>query len=81
MSTESQIRLEKINIQLNRAGWSVGSRDVIEEYLIRKGDSVTKDPSEKYSPSNEFADYVLFDRFRKPIAIVEAKRSSRSAIE
>jgi hypothetical protein len=63
-----------MDAQLGKAGWAVGSRCVVEEFLISSDSPATDE-------SNEFADYVLFDRRRQPIAVVEAKRSSRSPLE
>lgn len=34
MKPEQRTRQEKIDIQLGRAGWSVGSRHLIQEYLV-----------------------------------------------
>ena len=36
MNSERQTRLEKIDLQLGRAGWAAGSRRLVEEYLVDK---------------------------------------------
>ena len=35
MKPERQTRQEKINLQLGRAGWAVGSRRLLEEFLVQ----------------------------------------------
>lgn len=79
MKSESQTRQEKIDLQLGRAGWAVGSRCLVEEYLISSPNSFLE-PSSSPRSSNEFADYALLDRLVRPLAIVEAKKSSRDAL-
>lgn len=82
MKPERQTRQEKIDLQLGRAGWSVGSRQLLEEYLFENNTSSSAhEPSGKYRTKNEFADYALLDHFGRVIAIVEAKRISRDALE
>ena len=34
MNSERQTRQEKIDLQLGRAGWAMGSRRLIEEFLV-----------------------------------------------
>lgn len=36
MNPERQTRQEKIDLQLGRAGWAVGSRRLVEEFLADK---------------------------------------------
>lgn len=80
MNSERQTRQEKIDLQLGRAGWAVGSRRLVEEYIVDKA-SLVSVPKTTYPSNNEFADYALLDRFDRPLAIVEAKRSSRNPLE
>ena len=80
MNSEYQTRREKIDLQLGRAGWAVGSRQLIEEFLVEPL-PMARGIQAKYGVTNEFADYALLDRFGRPLAIVEAKRSSRDPIE
>jgi len=80
MSSERQTRQEKIDLQLGRAGWAVGSRQLITELLIERNAAV-EEPPDTYRSSNEFADYALFDQLGRLIAIVEAKKSSRDPLE
>ena len=80
MKTERRTRQEKIDRQLARAGWAVGSRRLIEELLVRPLGGV-RDLDGVLSYKNEFVDYVLLDRLGRPLAIIEAKRSSRNPLE
>lgn len=79
MKPEQRTRQEKIDIQLGRAGWSIGSRHLIQEYLVAPWS--LKDTETPYKAKNEFADYALVDRLGSVLAIVEAKRSSRHPLE
>lgn len=77
---EKQTRQQLIDEQLVRAGWTGGHRKPLAEVALRaqvSGESRDHD----YGSATEFADYVLFDRGGRPIAVVEAKRSNRSPIE
>ncbi|MBL9159572.1 MAG: DEAD/DEAH box helicase family protein [Verrucomicrobiales bacterium] len=51
---------------------------MVEEFGISRNS--VKEPGETYRTNREFSDYVLLDRFNRPIAVVEAKRSSRDPI-
>ena len=79
MNLERQTRQERIDLQLGRAGWALGSKRLIEELVVKTG-YLADDPEGK-SYSREFADYALFDRLGRLLAIVEAKRSSRDPLE
>jgi type I restriction enzyme R subunit len=76
---ERQTRQDKIDLQLGRAGWAVGSRRLVEELLV--GTPTVRESGDDHRDSNEFADYALLDRLGRPLAIVEAKRSSRDSLE
>jgi type I restriction enzyme R subunit len=71
---EAITRAELIDRQLSRAGWSRNKRNLIEECLLK-----TAEPHSPYS-DEQFADYVLLGRDDTPIALVEAKHSSRDAL-
>ncbi len=73
--TESQTRQNIIDQQLAKAGWGLKSRSLVEEFLIRAAED---DP--EWREQRGFVDYALLGRDGRPIAIVEAKRSSRNAI-
>jgi type I restriction enzyme, R subunit len=85
MSSESTTRKEIIDRRLNDAGWSVADRtQVIEEFFVSSStasssnESVMREPQAAYG-NREFSDYVLLGKNGKPIAVVEAKKSSTSA--
>jgi len=80
MKNEAATRSQLIDTQLARAGWSVGSRRVVEEFLIHPGPLFQESRLVNVG-TNEFADYVLLDRLDRPLAIVEAKCSIRDALE
>ena len=80
MKREQTTRQEKIDLQLGRAGWDVGSRRLIEEFLVESAPT-EHPPGGIHQKISEFADYALLDTLGRPLAIVEAKHSSREALE
>ena len=72
--TEVQTRARSIDADLARAGWTGTRRNVLEEVFLQTG------KQESEHGRNGFADYVLLDAAGKPIAVVEAKRSSRDEL-
>jgi len=75
---ESQTRQELIDIQLKEAGWNVNDHtQVIEEYVVDISNQV-KEATAKYGNA-QFSDYVLLGKNGKPLAVVEAKKSSKDA--
>src|SRR5450631_1079799 len=86
MTSEAETRKNIIDHRLEQAGWDVVDRSqVIEEFFV-SGPSVADRPpsvpvldqSATYA-AREFSDFVLLGRNGKPIAVVEAKKSSKSA--
>jgi type I restriction enzyme R subunit len=78
--TEAQTRAELIDAQLGASGWNVKDpTQVVEEFdiLTSLPDGVAE-PRTKYE-GHQFSDYVLLGKDRKPLAVVEAKKSSRDA--
>lgn len=71
---EALTRTELIDSQLARAGWSKNRLTLIEEVLLQ-----TADPSGAYG-AEQFADYVLLGSDGIPLAVVEAKRTSRDEL-
>ena len=71
---ESRTRTEIIDSQLAHAGWSTNRRTLVEEFLL------TASEHDGGFGGEQFADYVLLGSDGKPIAVVEAKRSSRDEI-
>lgn len=78
--TEAETRQHFIDDQLARAGWSLDQRNLIEEYLLDERCVESHDPYATFVTGNEYADYVLLGENGKPMAIVEAKRTSRDAL-
>jgi type I restriction enzyme R subunit len=86
MPTEYTTRKEIIDFRLKEAGWNIADRtQVIEEFFVSDvgdGGSAASPASHEeiaISGTQEFSDYVLLGRNSKPIAVVEAKRSSKDA--
>ena len=78
--TEAQTRSELIDRQLALAGWDVKDpTEVVEEFdiLIALPDEV-QEPRTPYE-GHQFSDYVLLGKDRKPLAVIEAKKTSRDA--
>lgn len=77
MASEKVTRQQLIDNQLGRAGWGTASRRFVEEFAIPPHVEEDAAPSEGRT---EHVDYVLLDRIGRPLAIVEAKRSSRDPL-
>jgi type I restriction enzyme, R subunit len=80
MSSEKDIR-QLIDEKLRAAGWSVEKGNLITEYYLPKLSSQTiikdsSEPSSSPSPKKRFADYVMLDKDKQPIAILEAKNNA-----
>ena len=78
--TEAQTRTELIDQQLALAGWEVKDpTQVVEEFdiLIALPDGVAE-PRTPYE-GHQFSDYVLLGKDCKPLAVIEAKKTSRDA--
>lgn len=77
LKNEKQTRKEIINNRLKQAGWNVNDRtQVIEEFDIQfsLSDQINEYPS-KYE-GHQYSDYVLLGKDGKPLAVVEAKKST-----
>lgn len=72
--SEAKTRAQVIDSQLAHAGWSQSRRTLVEEFLLK-----TAEPAGSYG-NEQFADYVLLGSDGNPIAVVEAKRSSRDEL-
>ncbi|MEJ7823089.1 MAG: DEAD/DEAH box helicase family protein, partial [Chitinophagaceae bacterium] len=78
MSNEKLTRKEIIDNRLKQAGWNVSDRtQVIEEFFISVENNIVNEPATTYSA--EFSDYVLLGKDGKPLAVVEAKKSTVDA--
>ena len=81
MKNEKQTRQELIDNNLLLAGWNVQDKSqVVEEFGVRV--SATEGVAEMataYKSQQQFSDYVLLGNNGKPLAVVEAKKTSVDA--
>jgi len=78
--SEAQTRAELIDKQLGISGWNVKDpMQVVEEFDILVG--LPEGVSEPQTPyqGHQFSDYVLLAKDGRPLAVVEAKRTSKDA--
>ncbi len=80
MKNESATRKEIIDHKLLLAGWDVENRtNVVLEYDIVVGlPEGVQEPMSQYQ-GHQYCDYVLMGRDGKPLAVVEAKKTSKDA--
>lgn len=83
---EFQTRKEKIDIQLKEAGWSVKDKskvwvevDTKQSDFKRRNYKVVSETL-KNDEESKYADYLLLDSNGYPLAIIEAKRTSKDPI-
>lgn len=77
MKNEKLTRKEIIDIRLKQAGWNGADRNqVVEEFDIHV--SIVEEPSTPYA-GHQYSDYVLLGKDGKPLAVVEAKKTSADA--
>ncbi len=76
--SESTTRAERIDQQLAKAGWTSSARMIVEELLLPRESVAAGDADAPLG--NEFVDYALMLPDGRPIAIVEAKKTSRDAL-
>lgn len=78
MKNEHQTRKHIIDSRLRKAGWNIADRSqVVEEFEIKTDTGVECDPS-PYA-GHQYSDYVLLGKNGKPIAVIEAKKTSCDA--
>jgi type I restriction enzyme R subunit len=78
---EARTRREYIDKALDRSQWSKrGHCRYTEEFEMDKvwGSGIAE-PATPYGNEHEYADYLLLGRDEQPLAVVEAKRTSKSA--
>jgi len=79
MKTEQQTRKELIDAALVKAGWNLNDPgQVVQEYDILVDSFKVAEAHTPYG-GHQFSDYVLLGRDRKPLAVVEAKKTSKDA--
>ncbi len=77
MKNEKLTRKEIIDQRLTQAGWNVTDRtQVIEEFDIHL--TIVEEPATPYA-GHQYSDYVLLGKDGKPLAVVEAKKTSVDA--
>jgi len=77
VKNEKLTRKEIIDNRLKQAGWNVTDRtQVIEEFDIHL--TVVEEPTTSYA-GHQYSDYVLLGKDGKPLAVVEAKKTSVDA--
>ena len=79
-TSEAQTRAELIDAQLGLSGWNVKDHtQVVEEFdILTALPEGVAEPRTKYE-GHQFSDYVLLGKDGKPVAVVEAKKSSKDA--
>lgn len=76
---EAETRKDIIDERLKLAGWNVDDHSlVIKELSIIVDDNLVQETAIPYS-GRQFSDYVLLGKDGKPLAVVEAKKSSVDA--
>ena len=79
MKNEQQTRKEIIDTRLKQAGWNVTDRtQVIEEFDIIVDDHLFREAATPYG-GHQFSDYVLLGKDGKPLAVIEAKKTTADA--
>jgi len=74
LPNESHTRASLIDSQLAQAGWSLNRRNLQMELKLHVKESISP-----YG-ANQFADYALIGSNGRPLAIVEAKKTSRDPL-
>ena len=80
MKSEKQTRIELIDELLTQSGWNVKDpTQVIEEFdILTSLPNRVTEPRTAYA-GHQFSDYVLLGKDGKPLAVIEAKKSSKDA--
>jgi len=77
---EAQTRREIIDKNLEKAGWKVDDPSQVSiEFDIYLGDSGVEENFKTEFTDHQFVDYLLLGKDGKPLAVVEAKRTSKDA--
>jgi type I restriction enzyme R subunit len=79
VKNEHLTRIEIIDDRLKQAGWDVTDRaQVVSEFSIIANTHMVQEAATHYG-GKQFSDYVLLGKDGKPVAVVEAKKSSVDA--
>ena len=80
MSNESTTRQQIIDQRLREAGWDVRDRtQVVEEFTVARTSDMQVNEDAVAFELRGYSDYVLLGKNGKPLAVVEAKRTSKDA--
>ncbi|MFT2098421.1 DEAD/DEAH box helicase family protein [Marinomonas sp. 2405UD66-6] len=80
MKPEEETRIELIDKQLFNSGWNVDDQTkVAKEYFIASNLTDRVSESSANYQTQQYSDYVLLGKDGKPLAVVEAKKSSSDA--
>lgn len=84
--TELQTRITKINVALEEAGWKVRNKAMVWEEVdtrqseFRSGNYLTHDDTYENEQESRYADYLLIDSKGNPLAVIEAKRTTKDPV-
>ena len=84
--SEAQTRKLKVDVLLKEQGWEVSNRShLIAEVDTKQSDFIahkykTVDETLKNDLDSKYVDYLLLDEYGGPLAVIEAKRTSRDPI-
>lgn len=84
--SEFRTRLEKVNVLLKKSGWDTRDKTkVIQEVDTKQSNFKTRDyrtisETLKNQEDSAYADYLLLDGTGAPLAIIEAKRTSKDPV-
>jgi len=83
---EFQTRKQKIDVLLKEQGWDVNDRSKIVLEVDTKQSDFTKqdykrvNETRRNNAESKYADYLLLDSTGKPLAIIEAKRTTKDPL-
>src|SRR3989344_4653271 len=77
---EAQTRREIIDLNLRKAGWEINDPSQVSlEFDIYLGKGTVEEEFRTEFTDHQFVDYLLLGKDGKPLAVVEAKRTSKDA--
>lgn len=78
--SEAQTRAELIDKQLEQSGWKVNDpTQVLQEFNIEVNLAQGIQEPEGIYRVHQYSDYVLLGKDQRPLAVIEAKKSSKDA--
>lgn len=78
--TEAETRREIIDQNLLKAGWNITDPSQVSlEFDIYLGQGQVEEEFRTEFTDHQFVDYLLLGKDGKPLAVVEAKRTSKDA--